>query len=214
MVSDRPLVRVENDDGIVTLTIDRPEKRNALNRAIHRQMHDALDQLRFDPDCRVLIVTGSGASFSAGQDFVEGLDAPTRALSNAWRNDLLRLFPAPTIAAVNGWCYGGAFSIVCVCDVAIAAEEAIFALSEINAGGVPGAMVAKNLVETLRPRETLYYALTGKSFDGRRAAEIGLVTAAVPKARLMPEVYELAQLLKTRDPLALRRAKAALKAEA
>jgi trans-feruloyl-CoA hydratase/vanillin synthase len=217
-MAERPLIRYENKDGIVTLTIDRPEKRNAMNPTMHRQMHEALSKLRFDPEVRVLVITGVGDTFSAGQDLKEyfyELDSKSaaverdkiRAISNEWRNHLLRLFPAPTIAAVNGWCFGGAFSIVCSCDIAIAAEEATFGLSEINFRAIPGGMVTKNITETLRPREGLYYALTGKSFSGKRAAEIGLVTMAVPKERLMAEVYEHAELLKAKDAIALRETK-------
>jgi trans-feruloyl-CoA hydratase/vanillin synthase len=221
-LAERQLIRVEKKDGIVTLYIDRPEKRNAMNPQMHREMHKALSDLRFDPECRVLIITGVGESFSAGQDLKEyfyDLDEKQatverqkiRAISNEWRNNILRLFPAPTIAAVNGWCFGGAFSIVCSCDIAIAADEATFGLSEINFRAIPGGMVTKNLTETLSLRNGLYYALTGKSFSGKRAAEIGLVTLSVPKARLMDEVYEHAELLKGKDPVALRHTKEAFK---
>lgn len=221
-MTERQLIRVENDDGIFTLYIDRPEKRNAMNPEMHRQMHRILSELRFDPKVRVLVITGVGESFCAGQDLKEyfyDLDEQQaaverdkiRALSNEWRSHILRLFPAPTIAAINGWCFGGGFSIVCSCDIAIAAEEATFGLSEINFRGIPGGMVTKNLTETLRPREGLYYALTGKSFSGKRAAEIGLVTMAVPKERLMAEVYEHAELLKAKDAIALRETKETFK---
>lgn len=219
---DRPLIRYENDDGIVTLTIDRPEKRNAMNPEMHRQMHAALTELRFDPSVRVLIVTGAGDSFCAGQDLKEYFydfderqakieREKSRALSHDWRSNLLRNFPAPTIAAINGWCFGGAFSIVCSCDIAIAADEATFGLSEINFRSIPGGMVTKDIVDMLRPREGLYYALTGKTFDGKRAAEIGLVTLSVPKAQLMTEVYEHARLLKGKDAIALRHTKETFK---
>ena len=216
--SERQLIRVQNDDGIVTLTIDRPEKRNAMNPAMHYQMHKALSDLRFDPAVRVLVITGTGESFCAGQDLKEyfyDLDERqasierdrVRAASNEWRSYILRLFPAPTIAAINGWCFGGGFSIVCSCDIAIAAEDATFGLSEINFRGIPGGMVTKNLTETLRPREGLFYALTGKTFSGTRAAEIGLINYAVPRERLMDEVYDIARVLREKDPIALRETK-------
>lgn len=221
-VSERPLIRVQNDDGIVTLVIDRPEKRNAMNPAMHYQMRDALTALRFDPTVRVLVITGTGESFCAGQDLKEyfyDLDEQqatierdrVRAASNEWRSYILRLFPVPTIAAINGWCFGGGFSIVCSCDIAIAADEATFGLSEINFRGIPGGMVTKNLTEMLRPREGLFYALTGKPFSGARAAEIGLINYSVPKARLMDEVYEIARLLREKDPIALRETKETFK---
>jgi trans-feruloyl-CoA hydratase/vanillin synthase len=215
--SERQLIRVENDDGIVTLTIDRPEKRNAMNPLMHQQLRAALNDLRFDPATRVLIVTGTGESFCAGQDLKEmffEMEAQqaivarknVRAIAQEW-NQTLRLFPAPTIAAVNGWCFGGAFQLVCACDIAIAADEAIFGLSEINFRGLPGGLVTKYISETLMPRQGLYYALTGKTFDGKRAAEIGLVTLSVPKERLMAEVREHAELLRAKDALALQATK-------
>ena len=221
-MAERSLIRVENDEGIVTLTIDRPEKRNAMNPQMHREMHQALSELRFDPSVRVLIITGSGESFCAGQDLKEyfyDLDErqatverdKIRAISNEWRSYLLRLFPAPTIAAVNGWCFGGGFSIVCSCDIAIAADESQFGLSEINFRGIPGGMVTKNITEMLNQRAGLYYALTGKSFSGKRAAEIGLVTYSVPKAELSANVRELAELLREKDPIALRETKETFK---
>lgn len=216
-MSERSLVRVENDEGIVTLTFDRPEKRNAINPQIHRELRDALHELRFDPTVRVLIITGAGESFSAGMDLKEmffDMDEQqkiverkkVRAIGQEW-NAALRLFPAPVIAAVNGWCFGGAFQFVLASDIAIAADEAIFGLSEINFRGLPGGLVTKYISESLRPRDGLYFALTGKTFDGKKAAEIGLVTYSVPRERLMAEVRELAELLRDKDQYALQATK-------
>jgi len=215
---DYKFIRVDEDDGIFTITFNRPEKRNAMNPGLHKEMHGLLTELRFDPKVRVLIITGAGESFCAGQDLKEYFydmsedDARlererSRAISNEWRNHLLRLFHAPTIAMINGWCFGGAFSVVCSCDIAIAAEEATFGLSEINFKHFPGGMVTKNITETLRPREALYYSLTGEPFSGKRAHEIGLVTKAVPKAELAGAVRALAENLRGKDPVALRMCK-------
>jgi trans-feruloyl-CoA hydratase/vanillin synthase len=217
-MADYKFIKVAEDDGIFTVTFNRPDKRNAMNPGLHLEMHKLLTELRFDPKVRVLIITGAGESFSAGQDLKEYFfelsesDARLereriRAISNEWRNHLLRLFHAPTIAMVNGWCFGGAFSIVCACDIAIAAEEATFGLSEINFKHFPGGMVTKNITETLRPREALYYSMTGESFSGKRAHEIGLVTKAVPKAELAETVQTLAKSLRLKDPIALRMCK-------
>jgi trans-feruloyl-CoA hydratase/vanillin synthase len=217
-MADYKFIKVAEDDGIFTVTFNRPDKRNAMNPGLHNEMHSLLTELRFDPKVRVLIVTGAGESFSAGQDLKEYFFELSenearlereriRAISNEWRNHLLRLFHAPTIAMVNGWCFGGAFSIVCACDIAIAAEEATFGLSEINFKHFPGGMVTKNITETLRPREALYYSMTGESFSGKRAHEIGLVTKAVPKAELAETVQTLAKSLRLKDPIALRMCK-------
>lgn len=216
-MADDQVVRLDEDDGIFTITFDRPEKRNAMNPALHRQMHALLDKLRFDDRVRVLIITGAGESFCAGQDLKEYFyllaDESTKAerersreLSNQWRSHLLRNFPAPTIAMINGWCFGGAFSVVTSCDI-VAAEDATFGLSEINFKTAPLGLVTKSISEMMQPRQALYYSLMGEPFDGKRAAEIGLVTMAVPRDRLYPEVRRIAEALREKDPVALRVAK-------
>lgn len=221
-MAEPAVILVEEDDGIFTIRFNRPEKRNALSPALHRQMHAVLSELRFDPKVRVLIITGQGESFSAGQDLKEYFYELSedearlereriRAISNEWRSHLLRLFHAPTIAAINGWCFGGAFSVVASCDIAIAAEEATFGLSEINFKNFPGGMVTKHISEMLRPRDAMYYALMGEPFSGKRAQEIGLVTKAVPKAELWTEVRRIAEALREKDPQALRSAKETFK---
>jgi trans-feruloyl-CoA hydratase/vanillin synthase len=221
-LADEDVVRVEEDDGIFTLTFNRPEKRNAMNPALHRRMHQLLSELRYNQKVRVLIVTGAGDSFCAGQDLKEyfleqeGLDSRMArekaiAMATEWRSHLLRLFPAPTIAAVNGWCFGGAFSVVASCDIAIAADEAMFGLSEINWKTFPGGLVSRHFTELSPQRQVMYYALTGKPFSGKKAAEIGFVTQSVPREQLMAEVRSLAEELRDKDQYALRTTKEQIK---
>lgn len=211
---------VEREAGITTVAFNRPEKRNAMSPTLHREMYDALTKLAADDETEVLLLTGRGESFSAGQDlkeyFYELKDSPKeresiRYVSHAWRHQILYHFPKPTIAAVNGWCFGGAFTAVASCDIAIAAEEAIFGLSEINFGNIPGGLVSRVVAELMLPRQALYYVLTGDQFDGRRAAEIGLVTMAVPRAELMDKALEVARKLQVKDKLALRACKEVFK---
>jgi feruloyl-CoA hydratase/lyase len=170
----------------------------------------------------VLVLTGAGESFCAGQDlkeyFYELSPAEaelerqrSRDLSNAWRGHLLRRFPAPTIGMINGYCFGGAFSIVTACDISIAAEEATFGLSEVNFGQAPLGLVSRNLTEAMLQSHALYYALTAEPFSGKRAAEMGLVAKAVPKAQLKAEVRRIAEVLRGKDPVALRVTKEAIK---
>jgi feruloyl-CoA hydratase/lyase len=223
MSDEQPAVLLTEDDGIFTITFNRPEKRNAMSPQLHREMHAILTRLRFDKRVRVLIITGAGESFCAGQDLKEYFfnlsedDAQLereriRAISNEWRSHLLRLFHVPTIAAINGWCFGGAFSIVSSCDIAIADETARFGLSEINFKLFPGGMVTKNLTEMLRPRDALYYSLMGEPFDGKQAKEMGFITKAVPKSELWTEVRRIAEALREKDPVALRATKELYKA--
>ncbi len=220
-MTDYSTIAVDKRDGITTVRFNRPEKRNAMNPRLHREMYDALTELEVDDETRVLVITGTGESFSAGQDlkeyFYELKDdkrgrEEIRRISHAWRHEKLRFFPRPTIAAINGWCFGGAFTVVASVDIAIAATESTFGLSEINFGNIPGGLVTKVVQEIVQPRQALYYILTGDPFDGARAAEIGLVTMAVPRAELDAKVLEVAEKLKAKDPAALRACKEAFKA--
>ena len=164
-------IRVDSDDGVAVLTLNRPEKKNAMNPRLHDEVTDALETLRYDDDARVLVITGAGDAFSAGMDlkefFIELKDKPAEydrvtRVSIEWRGRTIRYFPKPTIAMVNGHCYGGAFTIVEACDLAVAADEAKFALSEINFKMFPGGSVSKSMGNLLRPRDYLWYAMTGR----------------------------------------------------
>jgi trans-feruloyl-CoA hydratase/vanillin synthase len=127
--------------------------------------------------------------------------------SNTWHWRILRHYGKPTIAMVNGWCFGGAFVPLVACDLAIAADEATFGLSEVNWGIPPGGLVSRALAETVGSRDALFHIMTGRTFDGRRAAEMGLVNASVPLAQLRSEVESLARELLTKNPVVLRAAK-------
>jgi trans-feruloyl-CoA hydratase/vanillin synthase len=113
---------------------------------------------------------------------------------------------------VNGHCFGGGFTQVCACDFALTADEAIYGLSEINWGIIPGGLVSWNMVESLTFRDALYYSLTGDTFDGKQAAAMRLVNKSVPLAKLRDETIALSALLQKKNPLALRYTKEALRA--
>ena len=210
---------VEKEDGLTTITLNRPEKRNAMSPQLHREMYSVLSELRFDKETRVVVITGAGESFCAGQDlkqyFIEMESQPERVkeeirgISRVWRNEMIRTLPQPVIASINGWCFGGAFTIVTACDIAIAAEEAIFGLSEVNFGAFPGGEVTSVLTEHLQPKHALFYALTGDTFDGKEAHRIGLVTKAVPRSQLENETRKIAQNLVQKDARALKAVKEA-----
>jgi trans-feruloyl-CoA hydratase/vanillin synthase len=213
-------LKIDNEDGVTTVTFNRPEKRNAMNPQLHQDMYDALTALEGDPATRVLVVTGAGESFSAGQDLKEyfkevGDDQAQRNLnkriSDDWRNRLLRLFPKPTIAMINGHCFGGAFTIVAACDFAIAADDAQFGLSEVNWGAIPGGMVSKVIGAQMSYRDALYYAMTGERFDGAKAAEMRWINKSVPRDQLDGEVRDLALRLAKMDAAALWSTKEAFK---
>lgn len=219
-MGDFETIETSTADGVTTVRLNRPDKRNAMNPTMHREMVRALRALADDDATRVLVLTGAGRAFCAGQDlkeyFHEIRDDPrarerARRDSHDWRYRLLHNFPKPTIAAVNGYCFGGAFTAVASCDIAVAADEAIFGLSEVNWGHIPGGMVTKIVADLMLPRQALFHILTGRTFDGRKSAEIGLTTMSVPLADLAGTVGELADELKAKDPLTLRACKEAFK---
>jgi trans-feruloyl-CoA hydratase/vanillin synthase len=207
---------VDIAEGVATITLNRPNKKNAMSPKLHEEMTHALEALRYDDAVRVLVITGAGGSFCAGMDLKEFFtdlknkpgeyDRITR-MAVEWRGRTLRYYPKPTIAMVNGFCFGGAFSIVEGCDLAIAADEATFGLSEINFKGFPGGAVSKSLANLLRPRDALFYALTGRRFGGKIAAEIGLVNFSFPLAQLKSEAMGIARDIAGKDPSALKATK-------
>ncbi len=216
-------ILVEKADGITTVKFNRPEKRNAMSPQLHEDMYDVLCDLEFDDETKVLIITGVGEAFCAGQDlkeyFFEQKDnararEESRRMSHAWRHQKLYYFPKPTIAMVNGFCFGGAFTTVASCDIAVAADEATFGLSEVNFGHLAGGIVSKVVADLLLPRQALFYLMTGEPFDGKRSAEIGLTTLSVPKSELLQRTMTLAQTLKAKNPHGLRACKDAVKSVA
>jgi trans-feruloyl-CoA hydratase/vanillin synthase len=214
-------VLVDFEDGIAWVTLNRPEKRNAMSPALNEEMRDVVNALATDDRCGVFVLTGAGESFAAGMDlkeyFRETDNAPDTVLLNVrrvaeeWQWRRLRDYPKPTIAMVNGWCFGGAFTPVCACDLAIAADEATFGLSEINWGILPAGNVTKATMETIGYRNALYYTMTGESFQGKRAAELGLVNESVPLAQLRDRTRALAKQLLEKNQTVLRGAKLAMK---
>ena len=209
---DYKTICAEFDDGVCLLTLDRPDKRNAMNPLLGEEITDALEKLRNDKRCRVLVITGAGESFCAGMDlkefFIDLQDKPAEydrahRVAVEWRGRTLRLFPKPTIAMVNGHCFGGAFTIVEGCDLAVAAEDAKMGLSEINFKMFPGGSVGKSMGNLLRPRDYMLYALTGRPMTGKIAAEIGLINYAVPRQDLRDDVMALAHEIAAKDASAL-----------
>ena len=209
-------VTVEFDRGVAWVTLNRPDKRNAMNPAMNVRMGEILDELEGDDRCGVLVLTGSGDSWCAGMDlkeyFRENDDKPRavtlkvrRQAANWWNR--LQFFEKPTIAMVNGWCFGGAFTPLVSCDIAIASESAQFGLSEINWGIPPGGNVSRALAETIGTRDAMLYIMTGRTFGGQQAARIGLVNESVPLTELRTTVTALADELKGKNPVVLRAAK-------
>ncbi|WP_462409759.1 p-hydroxycinnamoyl CoA hydratase/lyase [Neobacillus sp. Marseille-QA0830] len=214
-------VLVEFDNGIAWVSFNRPNKRNAMSPDLNSEMHEVLDALELEDRCGVVVLTGAGDSFSAGMDLKEYFrdiddDHPARVMkirrnATAWQWRKLNYYPKPTIAMVNGWCFGGAFTPMISCDLAIASEEAVFGLSEVNWGIIPAGNVTKAIADTLNRRDALYYIMTGETFNGKKAAEMGLVNEAVPKDQLRERTRELAQILLSKNLHVVNQAKIAYK---
>ena len=210
----------QQKDGITWVVFNRPEKRNAMSPTFHKEMMEIMTLLETDSDTKLVILTGEGTAYSAGQDLKEYFretdgkpEVKAEASANSrWRNEKLWLYNKPTIAMVNGYCIGGAFTH-CICaDFAIAADDAIFCLSEVNWGILPGGMVSKMVSDTLRPRDAMFYACTGRTFTGKEAARMGMVNLSVPKKNLKKETLKLAKELLAKNPNVLRGTKHAIRA--
>ncbi len=210
-------VQVEVADSIGWVTLNRPEKRNAMSPTLNSEMREVLDEVEMDEAAQVVVLTGAGDAWSAGMDLKEYFretdskpeifELRMRRDACDWQWKMLRMYSKPTIAMVNGWCFGGAFSPLVACDLAIAADEAVFGLSEINWGIPPGNLVSKAMADTVGHRQALYYIMTGDTFTGQEAAAMGLVNKSVPRAQLRATTIEVAQKLLSKNPVILRTAK-------
>lgn len=220
MANDHNTVVYEVSNGIAWLKFNRPEKRNAMSPALNRAMMEALDALEFREDVGVLVLTGEGSSWTAGMDLKEyfretekdglkGVRKSQRESYGWWRR--LRWYQKPTIAMVNGWCFGGGYGPLFACDLAFCADEAKFGLSEINWGILPGGGATKVAVELLPFRKAMYHAMLGEPIDGKTAAEWGLVNESMPLAALQDRVTAVAQTLLQKNPVALKATKDAVR---
>jgi trans-feruloyl-CoA hydratase/vanillin synthase len=213
-------VKIERDGGVTFIILNRPEKRNAMSPQLHLDMCDALDWAEEDEQTKVVVITGAGGNFCAGQDlklyFRATEDDPkarvrARRAAHEWRWNKLSAFPKATIAMVHGYCFGGGFTPVIACDFAIAADDATFGLSEVNWGIIPGGLVAWAVTEVLGYRDAIYYSVTGDRFNGKEASTMRFVNKSVPAAQLREATMELARKLEAKTPAAVRYTKEALR---
>jgi feruloyl-CoA hydratase/lyase len=213
-------VAFEIRDGIAWVKFNRPDKRNCMSPRLNRQMMRVLDELEYRDDFGVLVLSGEGTAWSAGMDLKEyfremeaqGLHGTRQAQRESygwWRR--LRWYQKPTIAMVNGWCFGGGYGPLFACDLAFCADEAQFGLSEINWGILPGGGASKVAVELLSFRNAMYHAMMGENVDGKTAAQWGLVNESMPLAQLETRVSEVAQVLLKKNPVALKATKDAIR---
>ncbi|WP_428027902.1 p-hydroxycinnamoyl CoA hydratase/lyase [Altererythrobacter sp.] len=218
--AEEDTVAFEVKDGVAWVKFNRPEKRNCMSPKLNRQMLRVLESLEFRDDVKVLVLTGEGDAWSAGMDLKEyfreteeqGLWSIRKSQREAygwWER--LRWYEKPTVAMINGWCFGGGYGPLFACDIAIASEDAQFGLSEINWGILPGGGASKVAVELMPLRKAMYHAMMGENLTGKQAEEQGLVTEAVPAEKLLERVTEIANELKKKDGHSLRATKWAVR---
>jgi enoyl-CoA hydratase/carnithine racemase len=209
-------VKVEIDDRLATVTIDRPEVRNALSRQVLADLRAALHRLRDDDSVGAVAFTGAGAkAFVAGADISQlqhytlhtGLDAEMQRLF-----DEIEAFEKPTIAAVNGFALGGGCELAMSCDIRIAAEHARFGLPETALSVLPGAGGTQRLARLIGTGRAVELILTGRFIGAAEAHRIGLVTSVVPADGLTTEVRRVAEQILGKGPLAVRLAKLVIRA--
>jgi enoyl-CoA hydratase len=204
-------------DRIATLTINRPDRLNALNAAVRDAVCAALATWAGDPDVQVVILTGSGEkSFIAGADIGEFAGrTPIDQVNAGRRSPVFQAaedFPKPIIAAINGYCLGGGCELAMACDIRIAAETARFGQPEVNLGILPGGGGTQRMARLLGLGTTYKLLYTGEMIGAAEALRIGLVEEVVPAAALLERARELAAVIAKKSPVALRLIKEAVKA--
>jgi enoyl-CoA hydratase len=209
-------ITVEKRGAVAVLTINRPDKLNALNHQVHADGVAALDELRRDDEVRVVVLTGSGEkSFIAGADISEfkGQTPVTqrdifheRTLFNS-----VDTFPKPVIAMVNGFCLGGGNELALACDLRICSENAKFSQPEINLGIMPGGGGTQRLTNLVGEGRAMEMMLTGDMIDAQTALSFGLVNHVYPIAELEAKTMEIANKISEKAPIALQLIKEAVK---
>lgn len=209
------LEHVSEEDGIAWLTLNRPEKKNALSKALMAEMIDSLKELRENDRIRCIVTTGAGDSFCSGLDLYDLRDSWKR--KRRWEEGgtareivtLLRSCPQVTIAAVNGYCLGGGLVLVNGHDLAFAADTAKIGMPEIIRGSY-GAIATPTLFQSGIPlKKAFYIQLSGRNLTAEEAEKMGVVSKVVPEKQLMQFVNELAREIASRDPVTLEHAKIA-----
>jgi E-phenylitaconyl-CoA hydratase len=201
--------RYELDGHVATITYNRPDALNAINREMRRDLNDAFTRFRDDEDAWVGIVTGAGRAFCVGADLRDGAGSAGEFAGTFWEKPTINSFESgweifkPVIAAVNGYCLGYGLTLVTWCDFVIASEDAQFGFPEVRIG-VPTIVGAIRLPQRLLWHDAMELLLTGERIDATRAKEIGLVGDVVPHGELMPAARRLAERLLKGAPLAQR----------
>lgn len=215
-MSEFKTISVFKQPGIGTITINRPEKLNALNSTVHREGVAALEDLGADDSIRVVVITGAGQkSFMAGADISEFEGhTPTsqRAVfQGATLFNSIDVFPKPVIAMINGFCLGGGNELALACDLRVCSENAKFSQPEINLGLIPGGGGTQRLTRLIGEGRAMELMLTGEMIDAPTALSFGLVNHVFTQEELQEKTMQLAEKIASKAPIALQFAKEAVK---
>jgi E-phenylitaconyl-CoA hydratase len=204
-------IAYELTEGVATVTIDRPQKLNAIDPPMRAQLRDTWRRIGDDPAVRACVVTGAGdRAFCVGSDLVATAGpqpaAATDVIGGQGAGHLLDGIDhdVPMIAAVNGLAVGGGFEIALACDIRIAAENASFGLSEVRVGSIPGAGGTQKLPRVIGHSDAMYMLLTGERIDAARALRVGLISEVLPVTELAARAQEIAALIAANAPLSVR----------
>ncbi|MEJ2541599.1 MAG: enoyl-CoA hydratase-related protein, partial [Gemmatimonadota bacterium] len=216
-MSESAVEVVVRDDGIAVITLNRPEKLNALNEAVRQRLMEVVDALATDDDVRVAVLHGAGEkAFVAGADIAEFAErSPVEQREVYLRRrvyDALAAFPKPIIAAIHGYCLGGGSELALACDVRVADRTARFSQAEIRIGLIPGAGGTQRLARLVGPGQALRIALTGDMVEAEEAHRIGLVEFLVDEGRHLDKAVELAGRMARWSPVSLRLIKQSVRA--
>ena len=208
-------VLVERRDGIQVITINRPEAKNALNRAVAEGVAAAVDELEDDDDLRVGVLTGAGGTFSSGMDLKAFLRGENPGIEGRGLCGITETPPRkPLIAAVEGWALAGGFELLLACDLVVAAETARFGIPEVKRALVAGGGAAMLLPRRMPYALALELLLTGDPLPAPRAAEVGLVNRIAPAGGALDGALALAATIAENGPLAVAATKAIARASA
>ena len=213
-MNEEKLVLVERDGPIGMIRLNRPEAYNAISPAMLQAVCEAFEQLDRDDQVRVIILTGSKRAFAAGADIksmapATPMDILRTNTKQYW--DRIRQINKPSIAAVSGYIFGGGCELAMHCDLIVASESAKFAHPEIKLGIIPGAGGTQLMTKALGPYRAMELILTGEPLSAQKAYEYGIVNRLVPVERYLEEAKELAEVIASRPPIAVRLARQAVR---
>ena len=215
-MSNYETITVEKRDAVAVLTINRPDKLNALNNKVHEEGVKALDELRGDNEVRVLVITGAGEkSFIAGADIGEFAGRTPVTQRNTFHErslfNAIDTFPKPVIAMVNGFCLGGGNELALACDLRVCSPNAKFSQPEINLGIMPGGGGTQRLTRMIGEGRSMEMMLTGDMIDAETAHKFGLINHVYEAVELERKTMELANKIAEKAPIALQLCKEAVK---